>query len=1140
MNKNYHQYLTIFSLIVIIAVANILIAGTDGTIRGKVVDQAGQPMAGAQVFISEISMGAMADAEGNYLILNIPVGSYDVTCSVIGYQMQNIANVDVIMDQTVWLNFSLKVSAIEGDVVTVTSERELVEKGSTAKKITISKEAIEALPIRDVTELYSLQSGVVKVESRQYGIPDHEDRGLDEIHVRGGRSGEIAYMIDGMYIRNPIFGEIGSGTRLNVLAVKEFDWQPGGFDAEYGDAMSAVSNYHTAKGGDKFSMKYKYSTSLVGALMGYEYDDLRGYNDYNFSIGGPLILPYVTDVVPFLGKINFWISGQNTIHDSYSVLEFDDLYYQEGDNVQNLNNLVWPWDNTSGFRAFGDRRTKDLFAKLSVKPTNKIRLNMSYWTVENQQKSFNPTFMYWDDGKTELFRDTERFFLEFNHSLTSRTFYSVRMARFIQDEFMGVRWMDSDVDGLPDWFEWRYGAGVERDDSNPYDPNMVPYYSSDNGDTVMYIEKDGRSGWYKGAPVPGNYNWDVAESFTDVNGNDIYDPGVDIFDMNCSDGDCDDIDGDGNYDGPTLIEKAYYRDGSYWLTPEMYEDHSAYFDAQKVIDEYIWDPWWYENVGFNPVREIDEEELYFLPTSEGYSWIENRAFGGSDRLYEESTSETDEIRLDVTSQLTDKWKVRSGIDFKSHKLNYYQVSDPWLGTGAFTQSFAEFWDDVGLDGLSYDDQGYPGIDEGEGNGDYDEGEPYKDANGNGKWDNFREPREVSFYINNIFEVPWMVVNAGIRFDGVNYNTQIWADPQGNPSPTRPWYYADANDNDVWDSNEEYDDDPGFANQKVIMTEADWFFKVSPRFGVSHIITDRATFTFNYGYYYQTPTYRNVYLNTNRQEDPEELFEESTGAIGNATMNSQRTQSYEFGFNVQFSRHWAFSLMGWVKDMDQLTTSKIQRSGVYEYSVFDNGDFGGARGIDFTLENRGLPINSLIQYTYSQAKANSEYDWASLGNQVLEAPAQEFLMPYDRTHDLTVTLYTTLPFRINASLTGFFQSGQPYTPLIPTGTRGFMEDQRNKFTMRAPDFKNVNLSFSKFIKMKNLKIQLGLNVFNLLDIRNEHSIFPLTGRADDPGTFYTDQVGLADEDHDKSNSFYDVPWYYSSPRQVNFFVRMDFN
>ena len=116
------------------------------------------------------------------------------------------------------------------------------------------------------------------------------EKGLEEVHVRGGRSGEIAYLIDGMYIRNPIYGGIGNGTRLNLFAVQEFDWQPGGFNAEYGDAMSAVSNMHTTIGHDEFSYKFKYETSMVGAELGNRYDELRGYNDINLGFGGKVPL----------------------------------------------------------------------------------------------------------------------------------------------------------------------------------------------------------------------------------------------------------------------------------------------------------------------------------------------------------------------------------------------------------------------------------------------------------------------------------------------------------------------------------------------------------------------------------------------------------------------------------------------------------------------------------------------------------------------------------------------------------------------------------------------------------------------------------------------------------------------------------
>ena len=237
---------------------------TDGTVRGKIVDMdTNEPLVDVNVFVlnssGDVVTGNVTDDDGDYVILNIRVGTYDLRCEYVGYKAETKQGIKVNLNQTTWANFNLEVSAIEGEEVVVSGERQLVEKGTTSKKISISQEAIEALPIKDVSELYSLQSGVVKIDPGQFGaIPDQEEKGLEEVHVRGGRTGEIAYMIDGLYIRNPIYGGIGNGTRLNLFAIQEFDWQPGGFNAEYGDAMSAVSNMHTNSGSDLFRFKFQY------------------------------------------------------------------------------------------------------------------------------------------------------------------------------------------------------------------------------------------------------------------------------------------------------------------------------------------------------------------------------------------------------------------------------------------------------------------------------------------------------------------------------------------------------------------------------------------------------------------------------------------------------------------------------------------------------------------------------------------------------------------------------------------------------------------------------------------------------------------------------------------------------------------
>ena len=123
--------------------------------------------------------------------------------------------------------------------------------------------------------------------------------------------------------------------------------------------------------------------------------------------------------------------------------------------------------------------------------------------------------------------------------------------------------------------------------SNPYDPDVVPYYISENGDTLHYNLGgllEGRSGWFFGAD-PGVYNWEVAEEFTDQNGNGVWDTGEPW----------EDLDEDGEWDGPELVEALQERDGSYWLAPEMYESYQNFSSYSHVLQHYLQDPYLDEN-----------------------------------------------------------------------------------------------------------------------------------------------------------------------------------------------------------------------------------------------------------------------------------------------------------------------------------------------------------------------------------------------------------------------------------------------------------------------------------------------------------------------------------------------------------------
>ena len=79
------------------------------------------------------------------------------------------------------------------------------------------------------------------------------------------------------------------------------------------------------------------------------------------------------------------------------------------------------------------------------------------------------------------------------------------------------------------------------------------------------------------------------------------------------------------------------------------------------------------------------------------------------------------------------------------------------------------------------------------------------------------------------------------------------------------------------------------------------------------------------------------------------------------------------------------------------------------------------------------------------------------------------------------------------------------------------------------------------------IRIGKSQISQGDIRNAWDIYALTGKPDDPGTYYTNYVGLPGTDPngagvyaDKSSAYYDRPWRLSTPREINFFIRIDFD
>jgi outer membrane receptor protein involved in Fe transport len=245
-----------------------IIGSVTGKIQGRVFDaRTNEPVAYANVTVLDTELGAATDDGGYFFILNVPTGEYTVEVSFLGYQTKNITNVMVEYDKTVRLEVSLAPSAIELSPVTVTSERPAVSKDMVGTTYLIRKTELPYLPVDYTIELVAFQAAVARTDTA--------------LHVRGGRATEVQYMIDNVPIIDPQTGD--AAITLSKGVVDEVIFLPGGFDAEYGRAMSGIINIITAYPAGELKMKGYGKTEKI---MPEDYD--FGYQNVQSSVHLPV------------------------------------------------------------------------------------------------------------------------------------------------------------------------------------------------------------------------------------------------------------------------------------------------------------------------------------------------------------------------------------------------------------------------------------------------------------------------------------------------------------------------------------------------------------------------------------------------------------------------------------------------------------------------------------------------------------------------------------------------------------------------------------------------------------------------------------------------------------------------------------
>jgi len=297
------RYALLFLLVLTVRLA----ARNTGSIRGQVVDaETRLPLFGTNVLVLGTETGAATDTNGEYTIENVPVGTYRLRFTYIGYQTLIETDVVVISASPVTVNAELVPEVVEGEGVTVTAGYFYQEQVAQPSIIALSREEIRRFP--------GGFEDVVRTVSTLPGVAINMAGGRNDLLVRGGGPSENLYLINNIEVPNiNHFGTPGntggSLSFVNLDFVEDVSFSTGGFGARYGDKMSSVISLDILrKRPESFESKLTISATQYGfdsevplADRGnFIFSARKSYLDLIFKAAGLPFIPIYTDFNIFL------------------------------------------------------------------------------------------------------------------------------------------------------------------------------------------------------------------------------------------------------------------------------------------------------------------------------------------------------------------------------------------------------------------------------------------------------------------------------------------------------------------------------------------------------------------------------------------------------------------------------------------------------------------------------------------------------------------------------------------------------------------------------------------------------------------------------------------------------------------------
>ncbi len=421
--------------------------GLKGSIQGRVLDADSKiPLAGTNVSVNGTQMGSATDVNGQFSIKNVPVGSYVLRFDYIGYETQRKTDIIIRSNRITYVNAELKMSALEGEAVSVSAGYFTESKDQPTSVIGFSAEEIRRAPgsAGDVSRILMSLPSVAKVNDQS-----------NSLIVRGGSPIENSFYIDNIEIPNinhyPTQGASGGPIGMvNVDFIQDVDFYTGGFASVYGDKLSSIMDMTFREGNrEEFDAQLDLNfAGFGGAAEGplfngkgsWLFSARRSFLDLlikAFSVGTTTAPRYgdyqgklVYDINPDHKLIALGVWGDDHISSDIDIARENDMIVFGGQDInENTTGLNWRalwsknfYSNTAV--SFTSTKYKEDFfetnSSMHLTRNRSLEQNFKFRNVNHLRLNNKNTLEFGVDAK-HLVSDYDNFFAEYTDALGDTT-----------------------------------------------------------------------------------------------------------------------------------------------------------------------------------------------------------------------------------------------------------------------------------------------------------------------------------------------------------------------------------------------------------------------------------------------------------------------------------------------------------------------------------------------------------------------------------------------------------------------------------------------------------------------------------------------------------------------------------------------